>query len=36
MQPRYIGIFAIKGFKDSSATVPVHFTFFRIAGTGCQ
>lgn len=36
MQPRYIGIFAIKGFKDSSATIPAHFTFFKIAGSPCQ
>jgi hypothetical protein len=35
MQPRYIGIFAIKGFKDSSAIIPVHFTFFRVAGERC-
>ncbi|MBS1524806.1 MAG: hypothetical protein JST19_04095 [Bacteroidetes bacterium] len=35
MQPRYIGIFAIKGFKDSASVVPVHFTFFRIAGESC-
>ena len=35
MQPKYIGIFAIKGFKDSTSTVPVHFTFFRIAGNTC-
>ena len=35
MQPKYIGIFAIKGFKDSTATIPVHFTFFRIAGNTC-
>jgi hypothetical protein len=36
IQPRYIGIFAIKGFRDSTAIVPVHFTFFRIAGNRCQ
>jgi len=35
MQPKYIGIFAIKGFKDSTAIIPAHFTFFRIAGTIC-
>ncbi len=35
MQPKYIGIFAIKGFKDSTAVIPVHFTFFRIAGSPC-
>lgn len=36
IEPHYIGIFAIKGFKDSAAIVPVHFTFFRIAGNHCQ
>lgn len=36
IQPRYIGIFAIKGFKDSTSIVPVHFTFFRIAGNPCR
>jgi hypothetical protein len=35
IQPKYIGIFAIKGFKDSTAMMPVHFTFFRIAGSNC-
>jgi hypothetical protein len=35
MQPKYIGIFAIKGFKDSTTTIPVHFTFFRIVGNTC-
>lgn len=36
MQPRYIGLFAIKGFKDSSATIPAHFTFFRISAGSCD
>lgn len=36
IQPRYIGIFAIKGFKDSSAVIPAHFTYFKIAGSSCQ
>ena len=35
MSPRYIGIFAIRGFKDSSAAIPAHFTFFRIAESNC-
>ena len=35
IQPKYIGIFAIKGFKDSTAVIPAHFTFFRIAGNAC-
>jgi hypothetical protein len=36
MQPKYIGIFAIRGFKDSAAAIPVHFTFFRIAEKPCR
>lgn len=36
IRPKYIGIFAIKGFKDSTAVIPVHFTFFRIAANPCQ
>ena len=36
IQPKYIGIFAIKGFKDSTAVIPVHFTFFRIAANVCK
>lgn len=36
MQPRYIGIFAIKGFKDSSSVIPARFTYFKIAGNSCQ
>lgn len=35
MQPKYIGIFAIRGFVSSSAAVPVRFTFFRLAGNAC-
>jgi hypothetical protein len=35
MEPRYIAIFAIKGFKDSTKIVPVHFTYFRMAGEDC-
>lgn len=35
IQPKYIGIFAIKGFKDSSKAIPAHFTFFRIAANPC-
>jgi hypothetical protein len=36
MHPKYIGIFALKGFKDSTAIIPARFTFFRIAGSPCQ
>jgi hypothetical protein len=35
MQPRYIGIFAIKGFVGQSAEIPAHFTFFRISAEAC-
>jgi len=35
MQPKYIGIFAIKGFKDSTEVIPVHFNFFRIVANNC-
>jgi hypothetical protein len=35
MQPKYIGIFAIKGFVGTSANMPVHFTFFRITANDC-
>lgn len=36
LRPKYIGIFAIKGFKDSTSVIPAHFTFFRIASNTCQ
>lgn len=36
MKPKYIGLFAIKGFKDTSAIIPAHFTFFRIASNPCE
>ncbi|HWD89790.1 MAG TPA: hypothetical protein VG367_16780 [Mucilaginibacter sp.] len=36
IRPKYIGIFAIKGFKDSTSVIPAHFTFFRIASNLCQ
>ncbi|HTD99168.1 MAG TPA: hypothetical protein VK668_07755 [Mucilaginibacter sp.] len=35
MQPKYIGIFAIKGFVNGSAEIPARFTFFRITGEAC-
>lgn len=35
MTPHYIGIFAIRGFKDSTTAIPAHFTFFRIAASNC-
>jgi hypothetical protein len=36
MLPRYIGLFAMKGFVDSAANVPVHFTFFRLKENDCE
>jgi len=35
MQPRFIGIFAIKGFTNA-ADIPVSFKFFRISGDTCN
>lgn len=36
MQPRYLGIFALKGFVDTSATVPVQVKFVRLDGRKCN
>lgn len=36
MQPRYLGIFALKGFVDTSATVPVQVKFVRLEGRKCK
>ena len=36
MEPRYIGLFAMKGFVDSAAIMPVHFTFFRLKENDCE
>ncbi|AYL96271.1 hypothetical protein [Mucilaginibacter celer] len=36
MTPRYIGLFAIKGFKNETEVIPVHFKFFRLQGGPCQ
>jgi hypothetical protein len=36
MHPKYLGIFAIKGFVDSTASIPVQFTFFRLKENNCQ
>jgi hypothetical protein len=35
MVPKYIGIFAIKGFAGNSAAIPANFTYFRITGDPC-
>ncbi|MFC0516503.1 hypothetical protein ACFFGT_20005 [Mucilaginibacter angelicae] len=36
MHPRYIGLFAIKGFKKESADIPVCFKFFQLFSTDCN
>jgi len=36
MRPNYIGLFSMKGFVDSAASIPVHFTFFRIKENDCD
>ena len=35
MKPKYIGIFALKGFTNASV-VPVGFKFFRITSDPCD
>ena len=35
MQPKYIAIFALKGFVDSADNIPAHFTFFRLSKDDC-
>lgn len=34
MEPHYVGIFALKGFVDSTAVMPVRVGFFRLEGCG--
>jgi len=36
MHPRFIGLFAMKGFVDSAANIPVHFSFFRLKEDDCK
>lgn len=35
MKPRYAGLFALKGFVDSAADIPAHFTFFSLHCADC-
>jgi hypothetical protein len=35
MKPRYAGLFALKGFVDSTAVVPARFSFFSIRCETC-
>jgi hypothetical protein len=36
MQPRYVGLFALKGFVDSAEVVPARFTWFSLDCVGCK
>jgi len=36
MHPGYLGIFALKGFVDSSSSIPAQFTFFRLKENNCK
>jgi len=36
MHPRYIGIFALRGFVDSAETMPARVTFFRLTDEDCS
>lgn len=36
MQPHYVGLFALKGFVDSSEVVPARFTWFSLDCEGCK
>ncbi len=36
MMPKYVGIFALKGFVDTSATIPAKVKFFRLEGRKCK
>jgi hypothetical protein len=36
MKPKFVGIFALKGFVDSAAVMPVAVKFFRLEGLRCE
>lgn len=36
MAPKYIGLFALKGFVDTTAVVPVRVRYFRLDGQRCE
>jgi len=36
MHPQYIGLFAMKGFVDSTNNIPAHFTFFQLKEKNCD
>jgi hypothetical protein len=35
MKPRYVGLFALKGFVDSAAVVPARFSWFSVRSESC-
>jgi hypothetical protein len=36
MQPRYVGLFALRGFVDSSDAIPARFSWFSLDCEGCK
>ena len=36
MKPRYVGLFALKGFVDSAAVIPARFSFFSVRSESCR
>lgn len=36
LRPRYVGLFALRGFVDSSAAIPARFGSFRLDCAACQ
>ena len=36
MNPKYLGLFALKGFVDTTAVIPVTVRYFRLAGQRCE
>jgi hypothetical protein len=36
MQPRYVGLFALKGFVDSAEVMPARFSWFSLDCGGCK
>jgi hypothetical protein len=36
MTPRYVGLFALKGFVDDAADIPVCFHFFSLDCDACH
>ncbi len=36
INPKYIGIFALKGFVNDTNYIPARFTYFLLSNTGCE